>query len=193
MASAAYYIGSSASEIVVTPSGLIGAIGVYSMHEDHSQELADSGIKVSLIAAGKYKFEDNPFIPLTDEARAAIQERVDAYYALFTRDVAKGRGVSIDAVRNGFGEGRVVDAKQAVALGMADRIATLDEVIGDLVSKSPVMGSVESPRIAAEVEEIATIQAETETNAPIHAEMPAREETADERTRRLRLRLLELS
>jgi signal peptide peptidase SppA len=221
-ASAAYWIASAASEVVVTPSGLVGSIGVYSMHEDHSKELAEAGIDVTLIRAGKFKAEDNPFGPLTDDARAAIQERVDAYYALFTRDVAKGRGASIDAVRNGFGEGRVVGAKEAVDLGLADRVATMDVVLADLVAgKMPSrMKAVETPQIATESEQITKIQAEIEVIKRVQAEtrgltLPAgmvsedvaaalvqtgdlvavqpREETADERARRLRLRLLELS
>lgn len=195
-ASAAYWIASAATEIVVTPSGLAGSIGVYSLHEDHSKQLADEGINVSLIRAGKFKAEDNPFGPLTEEARASIQERVDAYYALFTQGVAKGRGVSIDAVRNGFGEGRVVGAKEAVAVGLADRVATMDEVLADLVAgkvPSRQRAVAESPQIAAEVAETPVILAEKPANPPIPVPIAAREETADERDRRLRLRRLELS
>jgi signal peptide peptidase SppA len=217
MASAAYWIGSAASELVVTPSGLVGSIGVFSIHEDHSKELATDGIDVTLIRAGRFKAEDNPFAPLTDEAKAAIQERVDGFYAQFTKAVAKGRNVSLDAVRNGFGEGRVVDAKQAVAEKMADRIATMDDVLADLASgKLPV--AMKALAVAADVEERAPIAAgpadDDVAAAVVAAVYPGlmnddtaraivgtqdvaivqkREETADERARRLRLRLLELS
>ena len=196
-ASGGFWIASAASEVVVTPSGLVGAIGVFSIHEDHSKELAEAGIDVTLIKAGKFKAEDNPFGALSDEAKAAIQERVDAYYALFTRDVAKGRGVAIEAVRNGFGEGRVVDAKQAVKLGMADRVATMDDVISDLVA-----GKVATSSRAAAEDELEPMSAEhqpeiaADTQKP--NEMPAEiaaavaTETPDMRQRRLRLRLLEL-
>lgn len=46
--------------------------------------------------------------------------------------MAKGRGVSIDDVRGGFGEGRVVGAQQAVKLGMADRVDTLEATVSRL-------------------------------------------------------------
>jgi ClpP class serine protease len=36
MASAAYYIGAAADEIVATPSSEVGSIGVYAVHEDAS-------------------------------------------------------------------------------------------------------------------------------------------------------------
>jgi ClpP class serine protease len=48
------------------------------------------------------------------------------------KSVARNRGKSVEEVRNGFGEGRVVSARQAVKLGMADRIGTLEETIGQL-------------------------------------------------------------
>jgi ClpP class serine protease len=89
-----------------------------------------------LISAGKYKVEGNPFEPLSDEARAAFQARVDDYYRMFVDAVARYRGVSAAEVRSGFGEGRVVGAREAVRLGMADRIATLDEALSRLQGSS---------------------------------------------------------
>ncbi len=134
-ASAAYWIASAADEIVVTPSGEVGSIGVFTAHEDWSQAFERIGVGVSLISAGKYKTEGNIFEPLGDEARAAIQGRVDDYYRLFTNAVAKGRGVSADEVRGGFGQGRVVGAQEAVKLGMADRVATMDATVRRLAGR----------------------------------------------------------
>ena len=131
-ASAAYWIASAADEIVVTPGGEVGSIGVFAAHEDISRHLDAEGVGVTLISAGKYKTEGSPFEPLSDEARAAMQSRVNDYYSLFVRAVAKGRGVSVDDVRGGFGEGRVVGAQQAVKLGMADRVDTYDATVARL-------------------------------------------------------------
>jgi ClpP class serine protease len=52
-----------------------------------------------------------------------MQASVDEFYAMFTSDVAKNRDVSVKDVRNGYGEGRVLTAKSALAAGMIDRIA----------------------------------------------------------------------
>jgi signal peptide peptidase SppA len=136
-ASAAYWIATAADELVVSPSAEVGSIGVFAAHEDFSQALEQAGIKVSLIAAGKFKVEGNPYEPLGDEARAAIQSRVDEYYDSFVKAVARNRGVGVSDVREGFGEGRVVGAKEAVKLGMADRIGTLDETIARLARGAP--------------------------------------------------------
>lgn len=133
MASAAYWIGTAADELVVTPSGEVGSVGVFAVHEDWSKALENEGLKITVIKDGKYKAEGNPYEPLSDEAHAAIQARVSEIYDRFVENVAKHRGVKSAIVRNGFGEGRVVGAEEAVKLGMADRIATLDEVISGLL------------------------------------------------------------
>jgi signal peptide peptidase SppA len=135
-ASAAYWIGTAADELVVTPSGQVGSIGVLAMHEDISELLTKQGVKVELIHAGKYKVEGNPFQPLDDEARGNIQAMVDMYYDMFVTAVSRQRSVSKTDVRNGFGEGRVVGAKEAVKLGMADRVATFDDTLARLQKSS---------------------------------------------------------
>jgi len=128
-ASAAYWIGAAASEFYVTPGGEVGSIGVWQAHEDWSAALAEAGIKTTLISAGKFKVEGNPYQPLGDDAQAFMQSRVDDYYTAFTKAVAKGRGVSISQVRDGMGQGRVLGADAALAENMVDGIMTFDDVI----------------------------------------------------------------
>jgi len=130
-ASAAYWIAASAGELVVTPSGEVGSIGVYTWHEDLSKALADAGVVVSLITASSapHKAETHPAFPLSDEARAAMQEGVDRYGQSFVDAVARGRGVSAADVVKRFGGGRMIGADEALAAGMVDRIGTLDDEI----------------------------------------------------------------
>lgn len=135
-ASAAYWLLSQCSELVVTPSGLVGSIGVFASHEDMSKALENYGLKVSLISAGRYKTEGNPYEPLTDDARQAVQGQVNDYYDLFTKAVARGRQTDQKTVEAGFGEGRMVLAQQAVKEKMADRVATLDQTLAKLGAKS---------------------------------------------------------
>ena len=128
-ASAAYWIGSAASEFYVTPGGEVGSIGVWQAHEDWSKALEEDGIKVTLISAGKHKVEGNPYRPLDGDARAFMQSRVDDYYSAFTKGVAKARGTGIDQVRKGMGQGRVLGADAALAENMVDGIMTFDDVV----------------------------------------------------------------
>jgi len=134
-ASAAYWLASQCDERISMPSGTAGSIGVYTAHQDLSKALEQEGIDITLISAGKYKVEGSPFGPLSPEAKAVKQAGVDAAYAQFTKDVARGLGVSPADVRNGYGEGRALDAKEAKAAGLIDRIATMDETLGRLVGR----------------------------------------------------------
>lgn len=128
-ASAAYWIAASADEIVVTPSGEVGSIGVYMLHEDWSKNLEQEGIRLTAIKAGKFKVEGAPWSPLEEETLAFYQARVDEIYGWFVKHVAKARGDTPAAVRSGYGEGRVLGAKQAVDAKLADRVATFDETL----------------------------------------------------------------
>ena len=131
-ASAAYWIGASASELYVTPGGEVGSIGVWQAHFDYSKALEEDGVKPTLISAGKFKVEGNPYVPLDEEAKGFMQTRVDEYYAAFVKGVAKGRGVGIEQVRSGMGEGRVLGADGALAQSMVDGIASFDQVLAKM-------------------------------------------------------------
>ncbi len=140
-ASAAYWIATAADELVVTPSSLVGSIGVLSVHEDWSKMLEMKGVDHTIIQAGRFKSEGNPFEPLSDEARADIQKKVDTYYDMFVTGVAHHRGATKTTVLADFGQGRVFNAEEAVALGMADRIGTLGETIARLVPQTTSTGA----------------------------------------------------
>ena len=86
-------------------------------------------MKLELIKYGENKAEANNLGPLTDSARAHMQEMVDTYGKAFERAVARGRGITQDDVHKKFGQGRIFDAKTAVRIGMADRVGTLADVL----------------------------------------------------------------
>ena len=131
-ASAAFWLATSASEFYVTPGGEVGSVGVYAAHQDFSKAMEANGVATTLVSAGKYKTEGNPYEPLGDEARSAMQGRIDEYYGAFTRAVARNRGVNVDAVRGGMGQGRVLGAAAAKAEGMVDGVMTFDEVVKNM-------------------------------------------------------------
>lgn len=135
-ASAAYWLASQMDEIVVTPSGEVGSIGVFAIHEDISGAEEKAGLKTTLISAGEFKTEGNPYEPLADAARAAMQDQVDTFYGMFTGDVAKGRQVPIAQVKADYGKGRTLLAKAALAAGMVDRIDTLEATVQRLQPKA---------------------------------------------------------
>ena len=128
-ASAAYWLATAADELVVSPSAQVGSIGVLMLHDDRSGALEQAGHDVTIISAGKFKAEGNPFGPLTAEAADEFQGLVDDVYGAFVSDVATQRGVSIATVEADFGQGRVFNANDAVRAGMADRVETMDQTL----------------------------------------------------------------
>jgi len=140
MASAAYWIAAACTEIVAAPSARVGSVGVYAIHKDLSEKQKAEGVKLTYISAGKHKVEGNDSEPLSDDALASIQAMVDESYGQFVADVAKGRGISVDAVKSGYGEGRVVGSAEAKSLGMVDRIATLEETISRVLTTDAAGG-----------------------------------------------------
>lgn len=123
--SAAYNIAAAADEVVLTRSGGVGSVGVVTMHVDYSGALDQSGVKVTFIYAGKHKVEGNPYEALPDAAKARIQARIDRLYGEFVGLVAANRGMEEKAVRDT--EALTYDASEAISVGFADRIGTLEE------------------------------------------------------------------
>ena len=147
-ASAAYWAGSACSELYVTPGGQVGSIGVIAAHEDMSKMLEAEGVNVTLITAGKFKAEGNPYGPLDEEALRSIQADIDSYYADFTNAVAKGRSVSVEAVRKDMGQGRMLRGDAALANSMVDGVATFDEVVKKMQRNAKSTGNRSALRAA---------------------------------------------
>ena len=131
-ASAAFWIACAAGEMVVTPSGAVGSIGVFTAHEDLSKAFDQQGVKITFISAGKYKTDGNEAEPLSESARSDMQSKVDAFYGMFVKSVARSRGTSQATVRSGFGQGRMVLAADALKERMVDRVETIDETFARL-------------------------------------------------------------
>lgn len=127
--SASYNLAAAADpgSLYLTRSGGVGSVGVVTMHVDYSGNLEKSGIKVTFIFAGKHKTEGNPFEALPEAAKARIQGRIDRLYGEFVGLVAENRGMDEKAVRGT--EALTYDASDAISVGFADKIGTLDELI----------------------------------------------------------------
>jgi len=147
-ASAAYGIASAANEIVISPTSILGSIGVVMLHADRSGELAAQGVKPTLIFAGSHKVDGNPFEPLSDAVRADLQASVDAHYRQFLEIVEQGRGLRLTAAMARATEARTFIGTEAISLGLADRIASFDEVLASLSTDSATQTTRPSGRTA---------------------------------------------
>jgi HK97 family phage major capsid protein len=153
MASAAYWLGSSATKLVASVGSQVGSIGVYSMHVDLSRLYENAGINVTIIRAGDNKAETSPFAPLSANAEANMKASVDDYYDQFVGAVAKSRGVTVAHVNKNYGQGTVFNARQALSLGMIDSISpNFGAVLAEVARGS--VGGRNKVRASAAVESV---------------------------------------
>ena len=170
-ASAAYWLASAADEVICTPSGQCGSIGAFMLLQDESEALAKEGIKITMIKSAAHKGEGHPTQPLSEDAIAYAQSQVDTMGNMFNKAVAQNRGTSQANVREKFGQGRSFLAADAVKAGLADRVATLDEVLAGFGVKSGAAGS--GSRASAETSSesrVASTEPETTHSSPAIAE-----------------------
>lgn len=115
MCSAAYWLGSQASRVGMSPSSIVGSIGVYSLIQDCSKSLEQEGVNIQAISAGKYKLLGANFKPLTDEEKQILQEDVDKQHIKFKDAVLGSRQVPIE-----YMEGLSYEGQQALAGSLVD-------------------------------------------------------------------------
>lgn len=136
-ASAAYAIASAASQIVSTPSGVSGSIGVVMLHADYSVALHERGIKPTLIHAGAHKVDGNPYEPLSDAVKADLKAEVDQFYNMFVSSVAAGRKGRMTEKSIRGTEARTFIGNAALEAGLVDAIGSFETVLADLSAKAP--------------------------------------------------------
>jgi hypothetical protein len=138
MTSAAEMVGSAAGPVWASSDTTdMGSIGVLAMHRDFSAMEEKFGIKTTLLTAGKYKGVG--WGPLKAEDKAILQDGLDHSYQVFKQTVARNRGISMDAVE-AMAEGRVFKGQQAVQVGLANGIATVQSRVAAL-SKRPALAT----------------------------------------------------
>jgi len=121
--SAAYWLSSYADAIYVTPSAVVGSIGVYMIHVSAEKHLDKEGYKVTLIEAGKYKTEGTGYRDLPEETMKRYREKVEKIYDEFVGIVGKNRKLSYEE-KEKWAEGRVFEGEEGVEVGLVDGVMT---------------------------------------------------------------------
>lgn len=131
-ASAAYWIASSASEIALERTGIVGSIGVVSAVPAQVAPDRDGEMVVEIVSSNAPKKRPDP---LSDAGRADIVGMLDAIESQFIADVARGRRVSTDKVKSDFGQGGVRVGADAVKAGMADKVQSYESALAAMRRK----------------------------------------------------------
>lgn len=141
--SAGYWLASQATRIVAIESGGVGSLGSQVVYASQYRYLQQLGIDIDVIRASisPNKNAGHPYEKMSDEGRKDRQERVDYMGQKFVEHVARGRGVTSEAVLERFGQGKTFFARQAIANGMIDSIGDLAGELADVASDSSNTGS----------------------------------------------------
>lgn len=126
LASGAYYSAVACDKIIVAPGALVGSIGVI-MEFANLEKLYDwAKISRYSITSGKFKDSGAEYRQMRPEERALFQNLIDDVYLQFKQAVMEGRRLD-DAVVTEYADGRVMTGAQAVKLGFADSVGTLED------------------------------------------------------------------
>jgi protease IV len=134
-ASAAYYIAVAADQIYVDKASIVGSIGVLMDGFGFTGLMEKLGVERRLLTAGENKGFMDPFSPQTEKHRAFTQGMLNQIHQQFISVVKKGRGERLKETPETF-TGLFWSGQQAVELGLADKIGTLDFVARDVI-KAP--------------------------------------------------------
>jgi capsid assembly protease len=126
--SGAYWLASSAREIVAAPTAMLGSIGVVVAVADPAKANSKTVEFVSSQSPRK-----RPDIA-TEGGRSEYQRIVDDLASVFIADVARNRSVSEETVLDGYGGGGLLIGRKAVEAGLADRLGSYESVFSDLAS-----------------------------------------------------------
>lgn len=187
--SAAYALAAQADAIVVARTGGVGSIGVMCMHVDMSGALAEAGLAVTLIHAGRHKVDGNQYAPLPDPVRADVQTEMESLRRIFARTVHLGRGERLTARAAMATEARCLRAREAVAAGLADAVGDPREAFDAFLSEvspsatapkqgGPSMGQSLAARAANDDEDIDELDEETAMDDEDEAATPDEEDEA---------------
>lgn len=141
-ASAAYYIACAGDHIIATPSSTIGSIGVFIQHPSFKGLLEKIHVTYSITKTGEYKGIGNPFLSITPDEKALLQEMSNDTYKQFIRDVSAQRPqLSTDTKL--WAEGKIFTGEQALALKLIDETGSPSTVEKVLRDKAQIIGKVE--------------------------------------------------
>jgi signal peptide peptidase SppA len=133
--SAAYLLASQTRQIVAPPFGGAGSIGVIMIHADYSAQLAQEGVRLTVIKSGAKKAAGNPYEQLPHDVAAKWQAQVDEMRDAFASTVARGRGSRLSKSAALKTEAEAFDAKEALAAGIIDAIADPSETYDAFVKE----------------------------------------------------------
>ncbi len=146
-ASAAYYIAVSADQIFVDKASIVGSIGVLMDGFGFTGLMDKLGVERRLLTAGENKGFLDPFSQQTDKQRAFAQAMLNQIHQQFISVVKAGRGERLKETPEMF-SGLFWTGQQAIELGLADKLGTLEYVAREVVKQDDIVDYTRRDNVA---------------------------------------------
>ena len=150
MASAAYWLGSSADAVFASATAQVGSVGTLIVHTEYSQAYKEAGVQKTLVRYGKYKALGNPYEPLSDDAKEHLQALADESGRIFVEYVADRRGTTPEKFQKTMGEGRVFMGRQALEVGLVDGVMSMEQMLAGAKTLDSGKTRPQNPRYSLE-------------------------------------------
>jgi protease IV len=146
-ASGAYYIAVAADEIYVDKASLVGSIGVLMDGFGFTGAMEKLGVERRLLTAGANKGMLDPFSPQNAKQTAFAKAMIDQIHQQFIAVVKEGRGVRLKETPETF-SGLFWNGEEAIKLGLADNVGSLDFVAREVVQAPEVIDYTPKDNVA---------------------------------------------
>jgi protease-4 len=134
-ASGGYWIAAGADQIFAEENTITGSIGVFGLLSNIQEIAQDNGVTWDVVKTGKFADIDSNVRPKTAAELAIYQQSVDKTYGLFLSKVADYRHLPLDKVKE-IARGRVWSGKEALKIGLVDRLGGLESAIAFAAKKA---------------------------------------------------------
>ena len=125
-------------EIYVDKASIVGSIGVLMDGFGFTGLMDKVGVERRLITAGENKGMLDPFTVQNPKQRAFAQAMIDQVHQQFIKVVREGRGDRLKETPEIF-SGLFWNGEEAVRLGLADKVGSLDYVAREVVKAEDVI------------------------------------------------------
>lgn len=128
--SAGYWLMCSADVLTANPMAQAGSVGCISTLRTYVRNAEEYGIDTYVSRSGPYKGLGRSDEPISELAKSELDAKVKIVADMFAAYVGKRRGgKTVAQVDAEMGQGRVFLGKEAVAVGLVDKVATYDQAL----------------------------------------------------------------
>ena len=127
-ASGGYWIAAGANQIFAEENTVTGSIGVFGLLSNIQEIANENGVTWDVVKTGKFADINSNVRPKTEAELAIYQKSVNKTYRLFLRKVSRYRDLPVEKVKK-IARGRVWSGKEAVNIGLVDRLGGLEDAI----------------------------------------------------------------